>query len=46
MPIFVMINHLPRPDLPTEARNEVKLLSECSCSHQPLKFNLFIVDNR
>jgi len=36
----------PCLELPAEAWDEPKLLSECPLCHQPLKFNPFIVDNR
>jgi hypothetical protein len=36
----------PCLELPDEAWEEPKLLSECPFCHKPLKFNPFIVDNR
>jgi len=36
----------PCLDLPVEAWEEPKLLSECPSCHQPLKYNPFVVDNR
>ena len=36
----------PCLELPDEAWNEPRLLSECPFCHKPLKFNPFIVDNR
>ena len=39
-------DQFPCLELPKEAWNEPKLLSECPLCHKPLKFNPFIVDNR
>jgi len=36
----------PCLNLPAEAWDEPRLLSECQLCHKPLKFNPFIVDNR
>jgi hypothetical protein len=36
----------PCLELPEEAWDEPRLLSECPFCHQPLKFNPFVVDNR
>ncbi|MDY6990290.1 MAG: TIR domain-containing protein [Thermodesulfobacteriota bacterium] len=36
----------PCLELPDEAWDEPKLISECPLCHKPLKFNPFIVDNR
>ena len=36
----------PCLELPDEAWDEPRLLSECPLCHQPLKFNPFVVDNR
>jgi len=36
----------PCLELPAEAWDEPRLLSECPLCHKPLKFNPFIVDNR
>lgn len=37
---------LPCLNLPVEAWDEPRLLSECPLCHAPLKFNPFVVDNR
>lgn len=39
-------NQSPCLELPREAWDEPRLLSECPLCHKPLKFNPFIVDNR
>ncbi len=39
-------NQSPCLDLPKEAWDEPRLLSECPLCHKPLKFNPFVVDNR
>jgi len=36
----------PCLELPKEAWDEPRLISECPLCHKPLKFNPFIVDNR
>jgi len=36
----------PCLELPDEAWEEPRLLSECPLCHKPLRFNPFIVDNR
>ncbi|MCP4372391.1 MAG: hypothetical protein GY797_30440, partial [Deltaproteobacteria bacterium] len=40
------LDHSSCLDLPQEAWDEPRLLSECPFCHQPLKFNPFVVDNR
>ena len=39
-------NQSPCLELPDEAWDEPRLLSECPLCRQPLKFNPFVVDNR
>ncbi len=39
-------NQSPCLTLPTEAWDDPRLLSECTCCHKPLRYNPFIVDNR
>jgi WD40 repeat protein len=39
-------NQSPYLELPDEAWDEPRLLSECPFCHKPLRFNPFIVDNR
>ncbi len=40
------LDQSPCLELPAEAWDELRLLSECPHCHEPLKFNPFIVDNR
>jgi WD40 repeat protein len=42
------LSHVQSPciELPDEAWEEPRLLSECPLCHKPLKFNPFVVDNR